>query len=92
MSLDKRIITHGAAGTEFSNGFIFTSMSSRSFTAYKKLVAVAKADFPLLTDDDIECEVVHKSRYMQGFPYVRFRLPANAKKKGYEQNSKWDWS
>lgn len=99
MKFDKRIITHkwgnNPTNDEYtsSNGFVISGGSyGRSLAFYQSLAAEAKKDFPHLTDDQIECFVIVRSSYNNGFAGVRFQLPENTSKSGYSADSKLDFS
>jgi len=93
--MDKRICTHKwgknkPTDTEItsSNGFIISNFYDKSISHYLKLVEIAKKDFPFLTDEDIQIGEVRVSDYNKGCPFVRFSLPANTEKSGYN-NCEW---
>lgn len=88
--MDKRITTHkwgnNATNDEYasSNGFIISDGTyDKSISFFNKLAKEAKEDFPFLKNEDIECFIITKSSYNQGFGGIRFSLPANTQKKGY---------
>jgi len=97
--MDKRIVTHkwgnNPTNDEYtgSNGFIISNRYDKSIAHYLELVEIAKKDFPFLKDEDIECCEVRRSSYNQGCPFIKFSLPENTKKKGYEgyKNIDFDW-
>ena len=75
----KFIITHEAAGTEFTNGFIISRNYSHSLFSFQELAKEAKEYFPFLEDSDIECLTVLKSDWCKGYSIIRFSLPVGTK-------------
>jgi hypothetical protein len=81
--LRKYITTHGTAGSKFSNGFIISNREDHSLRHFRELLDEARRDFPGLSEDDVECRTVTQSHWCEGYPAIRFSLPAGASAEGY---------
>ena len=82
----RKLIVTNPQGCSVSVGIVMsTSHYGSSWEFLRGLVDVVRADFPHLTDSEIEPFVVTKSSSCEGMRGVRFHLPLKTKKDGYSQ-------
>lgn len=66
------------------NVFLWPDEYNHSLEVFIKMANIAKADFPGLIDDQIECHTITNSIAHKGKPIIRFQLPADTKHLEYK--------
>jgi len=89
-NVEKRIIHWQSGNTQYARAFIFGNYGW-SVADYMELVKIAKADFPELTDADIQVGSVRESSYMKGFKLICWPVEGGTSHEGYADWDRFDF-
>ncbi len=74
---------------ETSHAVVMSDCYDHALPAFQRMIAVARRAFSTVKDEAIKLRTVTQSSTFKDLPFIYFKVPANSRRKGWENLKSW---